>query len=718
MRKALYLCSLGEYIYSSAGRIVVSSVLDNCKKDFDIIWFVDDEKTIEEFKDLDMVEFRVLPRVDIENYSTEYDDNHFYGFCMKTMALQQFVKSKEYDRLVFLDMDVVVQCDINELFDLDMGDKSFAAYSDCLCNEYKSFDAPMAPKMCFVAENPESKFACSTSVNAGVMVFDLTKIDDIPDFGELVELRKYDLPDQWYINEVFRDWRDNDIYHLDRTYNHINDNIKLFSTFTVERQLKEREKQKRAKIVHYRGLSKPWKSLGRKSVAGGQEWKMDDINGVLTIAVEPWINYYAKVSKYIPKEYKVEIDKHVDILHQLGVNKTPMCYAPFMARSIGTMAIGGCCEVTDFYGNDMKEAWNHEKVRELRKAMWNHDMTKVHERCVGCLKSKGYMQRQYMEKHFDELRYSLPNDFNVETGEIPESYAVNVQIYPSNVCTSACRMCGSQLSTGVKTIRDKIGVEYEPDDCVSGVVVGKNNVEALNSEHARVFGILGGNPQDDDTFPDNMNLVLKMKNLRRFFAITNGNKTTCTDGESIFKKMKRVQEMETIEQVSFTVSIDGTKDVHEYQRVYNKFDRAVDFAKEAVYNGIKVDVNYTVTNINVLRTAEYIEWHMENLQPLGIDLLMNTVEDPKAFAPYNIPRELKMVAVRKLLAVRKKYNNERVHEMVSTIVKVLTRNGTDIQWQSFVSNNAKYDKYQNKSLVDLVPEFKGHMGDTIDIKLI
>ncbi|MDR3164648.1 MAG: glycosyltransferase family 8 protein [Synergistaceae bacterium] len=140
------------------------------------------------------------------------------------------------DKIIYLDSDIVVNMDIKQLWEVPMGDFSFAGVVEGVCKKF----SPARLSMRLVGCDPNKYF------NAGVLVMNLSRIRNkynlLEEINEWFEKRGYCalLLDQDFINSRFR----GDIMCLDGKFNSGRRDGDITDT-----------------IIHALGNGKPWDSL-------------------------------------------------------------------------------------------------------------------------------------------------------------------------------------------------------------------------------------------------------------------------------------------------------------------------------------------------------------------------------------------------------------------------------------------------------------------------
>ena len=242
--------------------VAIQSLVDNSSEsnNYDIVILCTDveEYKQNQFKQLekDNVSIRFF---DMAELMAEYQEVWYTHWNYTEATYYRFFIPQlfaDYKKVVYLDCDIIVNCDIAELYNTDMEGKGIAAsiglarqHDD---DKYRDYIENI------LGIKKENYF------NAGILVFDINKMKTMSFFKLCIDtLNSLDKPlflDQDVLNIIFF----NDTKYLNCKYNftwnvlhHYKDSEEKLSENVREDFLKA---SKNPKIIHYAGKYKPWKS--------------------------------------------------------------------------------------------------------------------------------------------------------------------------------------------------------------------------------------------------------------------------------------------------------------------------------------------------------------------------------------------------------------------------------------------------------------------------
>jgi len=179
------------------------------------------------------------------------------------------------------------------------------------------------------------------------------------------------------------------------------------------------------------------------------------------------------------------------------------------------------------------------------------------------------------------------NDLQYETFIRKYSYPMEISYFINNMCNLKCKHCY---------------VAYEDDKNALSLNEWKRVFDEFISLGALTFGNVGREPTLSWDKTKDLLCYFKAKRESiprlRFGLVTNG---------TLLDKSK-IEELEVIQPNYVDISLDGTKDIHDYIRGIGSYERTINNLKiMSNYNVIKkVFVSFTVNNINISTISELI----------------------------------------------------------------------------------------------------------------
>lgn len=178
----------------------------------------------------------------------------------------------QYDRIIYLDSDVIVEGDISELFDLNLQANAVGAM-ECLVSRYdsylkramfadnKPYNIDDYKKKVLKLKFPERYF------HSGVIVFDLSRARQIADEKKLIEIlttHYYQGGDKETLNIAFNEY----VYLIEPKWNYLNvlELLKHNKDENISNLYRDISDEKA--VIHYVGAAKPWE----KEVALGEHY--------------------------------------------------------------------------------------------------------------------------------------------------------------------------------------------------------------------------------------------------------------------------------------------------------------------------------------------------------------------------------------------------------------------------------------------------------------
>lgn len=217
-------------------------------------------------------------RISFINMSNAFLDadvsSYFTRATFYRLALPKLLS--KIDKVVFLDTDMVVIGDVEELFDVDLGDKYIAAAPDLTMKTFINKGCKTSTlsggKRCakYLSDVLGLDLSIDEYFQAGTMVFDLEKMRAVGLADLMIEDVKSN--NYWFLDQdVLNKYLKGKVKFLDCRWNSVfipEDHLVELSLIDLDKYNASRES---AAIFHFAGMNKPWKV---SNVFGGRYyWK-------------------------------------------------------------------------------------------------------------------------------------------------------------------------------------------------------------------------------------------------------------------------------------------------------------------------------------------------------------------------------------------------------------------------------------------------------------
>lgn len=379
-------------------------------------------------------------------------------------------------------------------------------------------------------------------------------------------------------------------------------------------------------------------------------------------------------------------------------NKDTFCYLPFGSVYVEpTGRLHPCCIASPFEEdvnwkdfNSIEELINSPAYKRIRKQLVNGE--KPNE-CSACFIHKNN-HREGSNKEFER--------FTKEDSLYTEDYSVNkisyVDLRLSNMCNFACRMCFHGLSS---TWYDYWGyIQNRPEykeEHPKFLVADKQGIAKFsdtNIDTIRKIYLAGGEPfitphtfELIDRFTDEQASKVKI--------LINTNLSTLQyKGTDILEKLKRFRN------VQIACSCDGFGEVGMYQRPGFNSDRffknlktLVEYSK--IHPNFYVEIDYTISAINVYHTIEFIEYTQQfiNKDRIRVHAVVQPIYFSTGF--FSEDRKHKIIKVfREYSKQAKNENNNNLSVSLDIYIKYLEDSFSE-------ENQLDYKRIKDSMTIDI-----------------
>ncbi len=250
----IVLCT--DHAYCPYAHVALASIIKNRSLDknifYDIYIFHDEELTSEDISAFNNIKFDNL-KVECKNVGYLLNEKSLYTreHYSKQMFYRWLIAKvlEKYEKVVYLDCDVIACDDVAKLYDIDLKGNVVGAVKDCVKKDKLNY---------YIKK--ELKIVNGLYVNSGVLLIDTQKFIKEDIFNKCLHLLKnhnaFAYPDQDILNIVLQ----NKILVIDESWN-------------VQWRNVEEGEDVKINILHFTTGKKPWKASGVGERFADEFWK-------------------------------------------------------------------------------------------------------------------------------------------------------------------------------------------------------------------------------------------------------------------------------------------------------------------------------------------------------------------------------------------------------------------------------------------------------------
>lgn len=396
--------------------------------------------------------------------------------------------------------------------------------------------------------------------------------------------------------------------------------------------------------------------------------------------------------------------------------------------------------------DNLKDARNSDLSKEIRSTMLKGEW---HSECERCRQEEknGIRSRRIMESEDWDLTYekawqTTDEDGTINVDDHPLDY---FDIRYGNFCNLKCRMCGPTDSDQWYDDYVKIYNKTEYKDTHEQIKLKKDvkgkwttnqydwfkddNIFWKNfkeyTKDAKKLYIVGGEPLIIEEHIDSLQLLIDNGSAKNIEMEYNSNLTTVST---------RILELwKHFKQIRIGASIDGCKNVFEYQRYGTNWERVWKNLNKIQNNN---DINFkcwfafTITPFNVFHFPEFMKWRLEEsgltkFNPLsGVRPIVSfhMCHSPKYYNIKVLPHDIKEKVIEHYTEY-KDWIHKSNHD--DYIKKTFTKYLNNVQkfmlsedysdgecwsgrtWlQEFIHLTTNLDRIRNQNVLEVVPQFE------------
>ena len=395
--------------------------------------------------------------------------------------------------------------------------------------------------------------------------------------------------------------------------------------------------------------------------------------------------------------------------------------------------------------DNLNEARNSNLSKEIRSSMLKGEWHPECERCRQEEKNGIKSRREREAEEWDIIKTAwedTESDGTIKTEMFSLDY---LDIRYGNFCNLKCRMCGPTDSDQWYNDHVKLYNTTSYKDTHEQIKLTKNdkgnwttdqynwfkddnifwdNFEKYTKEAKKLY-IVGGEPLIIEEHIDSLEMLIKNGSSKNIQIEYNTNLTTVSN--RILRLWKHFK------QIRIGASIDGCKNVFEYQRYGTNWERVHKNLNKIQNNN---DINFkcwfafTITPFNVFHFPEFMKWRIEEsgltkFNPLtGVRPIVSfhMCHSPRYYNVKVLPKDIK----EKVVEHYEKYKNwiydtDHTDYVKNTFIKYLNSvekfmlsedfgdemcSWTNKTWINDVYLTNNLDKIRNQNVLDVVPEFE------------
>lgn len=380
-----------------------------------------------------------------------------------------------------------------------------------------------------------------------------------------------------------------------------------------------------------------------------------------------------------------------------------------------------CC-ITNFRdnignlkNNTLKELWNGEHMKNVRKQFLNGEQPKICSKCYeqedNDIFSFRHNANWTFEKHID---YAVNN--TNEDGSLDEMKLRYWDFRFSNLCNMKCRMCGGHLSSMWNSDEEKL--YGKPSENPSVVNTQDNSIEDMfqildeQIDNVEEIYFAGGEPLIMD---EHYYILEKLIEKKRFDVKLRYNTNLL---KIKYKNWDNLELWKHFHLVQVMASIDGFGKRAEYIRKGTKWDAIDKNIKTLIASeNVQFNISPTIQLMNIFHLPEFIDYMFSCGMKINNMHLGNVLTDPKWYHINTLSSDDKKLVTEMLTNHLNKfddYNKKKLSSYYDGILSYLNT-GSDKSEdfknevkKKFIQVTDALDGLREESFVATFPELINH----------
>jgi radical SAM protein with 4Fe4S-binding SPASM domain len=413
---------------------------------------------------------------------------------------------------------------------------------------------------------------------------------------------------------------------------------------------------------------------------------------------------------------KIDLDQLSQHDQQLLTESKTFCILPWIHfHAYPTGKAYPCCmadmqfPMGDMRKNTIKEIWNQEPMREIRRNMLNNKTVHACNRCyeqeeVGIMSGR-ISANKHFGHHIDKTHATHPD------GTLDQFELTYWDIRFSNLCNLSCRSCGHIFSSNwYKDQAQLAGPEWKKTHQVLNYA-GRFETDAWDQlvdhiDHVEQIYFAGGEPLLMEEHYRILDELVK-RNMFDVRLIYNTNFThTDLKGNSVFEYWRQFKS------VSIGASLDGMGQHAEYIRKGTRWTDVVQNRRDMIRTCPSVDF-YISPTLSIMNAWHLPDFHRE-WTAAGLiraqDLNVNILQDPPYYridiAPAEYKQQLEEKYLKHLEWLSDKDPLGRATQGFRSAIAFMHATDNTNLIDTFWRKTHELDSIRNENVLDVLPELK------------
>ena len=410
---------------------------------------------------------------------------------------------------------------------------------------------------------------------------------------------------------------------------------------------------------------------------------------------------------------KLKIKDMTDRQKELLIESETFCMLPWMhLHAYPDGRAYPCCfsfdryPVGDFNKNSLKEVFNNDKMKEMRRNMLSGKKCKQCAKCYDQEDSGFFSLRLSSNKHFGH-NIDLVNSTQADgTADFVMKYW---DIRFSNICNFACRSCGTWFSSN--WYEDHIKINGGPPNHAKIIKVGRKADDMWeqvleNIDHAEQFYFAGGEP----LIMEEHYRILKELDRRKAYHIRLIYNTNFSRLK--FKDMDVLELWNKFDSVSVGASLDAEGPRAELMRTGTKWEQTINNRKRMMEVSPNVDfyISSTVSLPNALHVADFhrswVEQGLIKPEDFNYNLLQMPTWQRLDILPLEYKEQIKEKYTAHLKWLKDQDHLTRASKGYESALDWMYKKDNTQHLQWFFERTKKYDEVRKEKFTDVFPEWK------------